>query len=244
METTQQNNDEIEIDLLELFHVLWSKALVIFLTAAAAGLAVMLVTQLFLTPRYQSTTKMYILTKQNSDTLTSSDLQASEQLTQDCAQMIRSRQVAEAVISNLNLDMKASELLEKISVETSTDTRIITIHAEDSDPYLACSIANSVRDLAAHEIQNVMNIEAANVFETANIPETPVGPSTVRNTLIGAALGFVAAVAVILISYLMNDTIRTADDVERYLHLSMLGIIPLAETETGNTRKMKAKRRR
>ena len=89
-----------------------------------------------------------------------------------------------------------------------------------------------------------MNIEAANVFETANIPETPVGPSTVRNTLIGAVLGFVAAVAVILISYLMNDTIRTADDVERYLHLSMLGIIPLAETETGNTRKMKAKRRR
>ena len=244
METTQQNNDEIEIDLLELLHVLWSKALVIFLTAAAAGLAVMLVTQLFLTPRYQSTTKMYILTKQNSDTLTSSDLQASEQLTQDCAQMIRSRQVAEAVISNLNLDMKASELLEKISVETSTDTRIITIDAEDSDPYLACSIANSVRDLAAQEIQNVMNIEAANVFETANIPETPVGPSTVRNTLIGAALGFVAAVAVILISYLMNDTIRTADDVERYLHLSMLGIIPLAETETGNTRKMKAKRRR
>ena len=50
METTQQNNDEIEIDLLELLHVLWSKALVIFLTAAAAGLAVMLVTQLFLTP--------------------------------------------------------------------------------------------------------------------------------------------------------------------------------------------------
>ena len=142
METTQQNNDEIEIDLLELLHVPWSKALVIFMTAAAAGLAVMLVTQLFLTPRYQSTTKMYILTKQNSDTLTSSDLQASEQLTQDCAQMIRSRQVAEAVISNLNLDMKASELLEKISVETSTDTRIITIHAEDSDPYLACSIAD------------------------------------------------------------------------------------------------------
>ena len=120
METTQQNNDEIEIDLLELLHVLWSKALVIFLTAAAAGLAVMLVTQLFLTPDISRLTKMYILTKQNSDTLTSSDLQASEQLTQDCAQMIRSRQVAEAVISNLNLDMKASELLEKISVETST----------------------------------------------------------------------------------------------------------------------------
>ena len=127
METTQQNNDEIEIDLLELLHVLWSKALVIFLTAAAAGLAVMLVTQLFLTPRYQSTTKMYILTKQNSDTLTSSDLQASEQLTQDCAQMIRSRQVAEAVISNLNLDMKVRTAGENFG-------RDVHGHADHHDP--------------------------------------------------------------------------------------------------------------
>ena len=75
METTQQNNDEMEIDLLELFHVLWSKALVILLSTAAMGLAAMLVTQVFLTPQYQSTTKMYILTQQNNETVTSSDLQ-------------------------------------------------------------------------------------------------------------------------------------------------------------------------
>ncbi len=244
METTQQNNDEIEIDLLELFHVLWSKALVILLSAAAVGLAAMLVTRVFLTPQYQSSTKLYILTQQNSDTLTNSDLQASEQLTQDCAQMIQSRQVAEVVISNLDLDLKATELLQKISVETSTDTRIVTINVQDEDPYLACNIANSVRDIAADEIQNVMNIEAANVFEEANIPETPVSPSTMKNSLIGAILGFVVAIAVVLISYLMNDTIRTSDDVERYLHLSTLGTIPLAEGEVKSAKKSKAKRRR
>ncbi len=244
METTQQNNDEVEIDLLELFHVLWSKAPIILLAAAAVGLAAMLVTRVFLTPQYQSTTRMYILTQQNSDIVTSSDLQASEQLTQDCAQMIRSRQVAEAVISSLDLDMKAAELLEKISVESATDTRIITIHVEDADPYLACEIANSVRDFAADEIQSVMNIEAVTVFEEANIPESPVSPSTMRNTLIGAVLGFVAAVAVILVSYLMNDTIRTSDDVERYLGLSILGTIPLAEGEVKSARKSKGKRRR
>lgn len=244
METTQQNNDEMEIDLLELFHVLWEKALVILLAAAAVGLAAMLVTRVFLTPQYESTTKLYILTKQNSDTLTSGDLQASEQLTQDCAQMIQSRQVAETVISHLDLDMKADEFLKKISVATSTDTRIITIKVKDEDPYLACRIANSVRNIAADEIQNVMNIEAANVFEEADIPEQAVSPSTMKNTLIGAVLGFVIAVAVILISYLMNDTVRTSDDVERYLHLSTLGTIPLVEGEVKNKKKNKAKRRR
>ena len=244
METTQQNNDEMEIDLLELFHVLWSKALVILLSAAAVGLAAMLVTQVFLKSQYQSTTKMYILTQQDNETVTNSDLQASEQLTQDCAEMIQSRQVAESVISQLGLDIKASELLEKVRVTTSSDTRIITIDVRDEDPYRACDIANALRNIASDTIQDVMNIEAANVFEEANIPETPVSPSTVKNIVIGVILGFVIAVAAILISYLMNDTIRTSDDVERYLHLSTLGTIPLAEGEVKNKKKNKAKRMR
>ncbi len=244
METTQQNNDEMEIDLLELFHVLWSKALVILLSAAAVGLAAMLVTQVFLTPQYQSTTKMYILTQQNNDTVTSSDLQASEQLTQDCAEMIQSRQVAESVISQMGLDLTAGGLLEKVTVTTSADTRIITIDVQDEDPYLARDIANALRRIAADTIQDVMNIEAANVFEEANIPEEPVSPSEIKNTLIGVFLGFVIALAAVIISYLTNDTIRTSEEVERYLHLSTLGIIPLAEGEVKNKKKNKAKRRR
>lgn len=244
METTQQNNDEMEIDLLELFHVLWSKALVILLSAAAVGLAAMLVTQIFLSPQYQSTTKMYILTQQNNDTVTSSDLQASEQLTQDCAEMIQSRQVAESVISQLGLDLTAGGLLEKVTVTTSADTRIVTIDVQDEDPYLARDIANALRRIAADTIQDVMNIEAANVFEEANIPEEPVSPSEIKNTLIGVFLGFVIALAAVIISYLTNDTIRTSEEVERYLHLSTLGIIPLAEGEVKNKKKNKAKRRR
>ena len=185
---------------------------------------------------------MYILTQQNNETVTSSDLQASEQLTQDCAAMIQSRQVAESVISQLGLDISAEELLSKVTVTTSTNTRIITIDVQDEDPYLACETANALRTIAADTIQNVMNIEAANVFEEANIPKNPVSPSTVKNTLIGAILGFIIAVVAILISYLMNDTIRTSDDVERYLHLSTLGTIPLAEGEV--KKKNKAKRMR
>lgn len=244
METTQQNNDEIEIDLLELFHALWSKALVILLVAIAVGLVAMLTTRVVFTPQYQSTTKMYILTQQDNSTVTNSDLQASEQLTQDCAEMIQSRQVAEAVISQLGLELTAEELLEKVTVTTSTNTRIVTIDVQDEDPYLACDIANALRTIAADTVQDVMNIEAANVFEAANIPIEPVSPSIIKNTLIGAILGFIIAVAAIIISYLMNDTIRTADDVERYLHLSTLGTIPLAEGEEKNKKKNKAKRMR
>lgn len=96
---------------------------------------------------------MYILTQQNNETVTSSDLQASEQLTQDCAAMIQSRQVAESVISQLGLDISAEELLSKVTVTTSTNTRIITIDVQDEDPYLACETANALRTIAADTIQ-------------------------------------------------------------------------------------------
>ena len=72
-----QNNDEIEIDVLELFHVLLDKIWVIILAGAVAALAVVAATILFITPQYQSTTKMYVLSKQDSNTLTSQDMQTS-----------------------------------------------------------------------------------------------------------------------------------------------------------------------
>ena len=66
METNQQNQDEIEIDLLELLRVLWSKIGYVILAALALGLLMVLVSKVFMKPQYESTTKMYVLSKQDS----------------------------------------------------------------------------------------------------------------------------------------------------------------------------------
>ena len=103
METNQQNQDEIEIDLLELLRVLWSKIGYVILAALALGLLMVLVSKVFMKPQYESTTKMYVLSKQDSSsTVTSGDLQASSLLTKDYAELIQSRQVVETVIAQLN----------------------------------------------------------------------------------------------------------------------------------------------
>ena len=68
-----QDNDEIEIDVSEIFHVLLNKIWVILLAGIIAALAVIAGTLLFITPQYESTTKMYVLSKQDSNTLTSQD---------------------------------------------------------------------------------------------------------------------------------------------------------------------------
>ena len=237
MEQNQQRNDELEIDLWEIIRVLWSRAPVIILSGIVLALVAIAGTKLFITPQYQSTTRMYVLAKQNNDTLTNSDLQTSTLLTNDYAELIQSRTVTEAVIAQMNLDLTHEELLAKLEVTVPADTRILTISVTDPDPYMARDLANTIRDTASEHIQQVMDVEAVNVADEANIPEQPVSPNTMRNGLIAGVLGCVIAVAVILVQYLTNDTIKTSEDVERYLQLSTLGMIPLDENEKKNSKR-------
>lgn len=234
------NNDEI--DLLELSRVLLSKMWVIILTGMIAALATIAVTILFITPQYQSTTKMYVLSKQDSNTLTSQDMQTSLSLTKDYAELIKSRTVTEGVINQLNLDMTHEEFLNKMTVSSTTDTRILSISVKDADPYVACKIANAVRDVSANHIKNVMDIDAVNIVETANIPENKISPNVKKNGVIGALAGIVLAAAIVLVIYLSNDTIKSQEDVERYLGLSTLGTIPVSEEKHKNKRKKAQKR--
>lgn len=237
MEQNQLNNDEIEIDLWELFSVLMRHLGIIILSGLVLGMIAIAGTKLLITPQYQSVTKMYVLAKQNSDTLTTSDMQTSTLLTKDYAEMIKSRTVTEAVIAQLGLNLTHEQMVDKISVSNTTDTRIITISVLDADPYLARDIANAVRNTAAEHIKNVMNSEAVNIVDEANIPDGKYSPSTMKNGLIGGVLGCMIAVAIVLIRHLMNDTIQTAEDVEKYLQLSTLGTIPLQQNDKKNKKK-------
>ena len=238
-----QDNTDIEIDVLELFHVLLNKFWIILLAGIIAALAFVGGTILFITPQYQSTTKMYVLSKQDNKTITQQDMQTSLSLTKDYAELIKSRTVTEGVIAQLNLDLTHEQLLGKVSVDSATDTRILSITVTDPDPYEACKIANAIRDVAANHIKNVMDIDAVNVVETANIPDQKSSPNISKNGVIGGLLGVLLSVAIILIAYISNDTIKTQEDVERYLGLSMLGTIPLTAADRKNKKK-KQKRAR
>lgn len=238
-----QENTDIEIDVLELFHVLLNKFWIILLAGIIAGLAFIAGTILFITPQYESTTKMYVLSKQDNNTLTQQDMQTSLSLTKDYAELIKSRTVTEGVITQLNLDLTHEQLLKKMTVDSATDTRILSIAVTDADPYEACKIANAIRDVAANHIKNVMDIDAVNVVETANIPEQKASPSISKNGVIGGLLGVLLAIIIILITYISNDTLKTQEDVDRYLGLSVLGTIPLTEVDR-KKKKKKQKRSR
>ena len=102
---------------------------------------------------------------------------------------------------------------------------------------MASQIADAIRVAAADHIQNVMNTEAVNVVDEANIPDEPVSPSIKKNGLIGAIAGAFIAIVIIIIVYLTNDTIQTSEDVERYLGVSTLGIIPILQKDRKRARR-------
>ena len=101
----QTRNDEIEIDLLEVFNILISRAWIIIGAGLLLSLTAFAISKFVLTPTYKSTTKIYILNKTESQTVTYSDVQMGTQLTKDYAELINSRYVLEEVIQLLSLDM-------------------------------------------------------------------------------------------------------------------------------------------
>ena len=240
--TIQQRDDEMEIDLLEICLLLLHKLPLILSAAVFAALCLFLGTKLLIAPTYVSTTQIYILSRQESSSVTYSDLQLGTQLTADYAELVQSRYVLEEVIQVLGLDTNYENLSKRVSVSTPDNTRILSITVTDTDPVRAMDTANAIREVASIHITNVMDIEAVNVVESANMPTTQAGPSTLRNTLIGAVLGAFVVIAVLIVRFLMDDTIKTSEDVEKYLQLSVLAVIPLNEGDTDTARRKKLKK--
>ena len=234
------NNDEIVIDLKELFFVLLGKFWIIFLAGVGLALATFLISVFLIESKYESTTKIYVLNKQNeSAAITYSDLQSGSQLTKDYMTLVTSRPVVEQVIAELDLDMKYKGLVGCITVSNPSDTRILNITVEYNDPFLAKRIADAIRKASATHITSVMNIEQVNLVEEANIPENSSSPNVVKNTLIGGFAGVFLACLVILVIYIQDDTIKIPDDVERYLGMSVLSSIPVQESLKKNKTKKK-----
>lgn len=240
--TQEYKSDSIEIDLRDLFMVILKRGWIIVLAGLVTAMVAFGYSRFYIAPQYQSTTQIYILNKTENSSITYNDLQTGSQITNDYMTLVKSRPVLEEVISELNLNMDYKSLANKIRLSNPSGTRIITFIVEYSDPVLAKKIVDSVRDASSEHITKIMNIEKVNTIEEGNIPNQRVSPSLSKNTIIGGFLGGFIAIAIILLIYFLDDTIKTPDDIEKHLGLSVLSSIPIQEgmqTSGKNSRKKK-----
>lgn len=221
---------KLEVTARDVFDILIKKWLIILLCGLVVGSAFLLYTKVAIADQYESSTTIFVLSKQNDDKVSSSDIQISTHLTNDYARIIKSRDVAEQVVERLELDgISPAGILGKVSVETEEDTRIVTIVVKDTSPEMAQKLADAIREVSAKKIVDVMKVEMVNVVDTANLPTSPSSPNARNNMILGIALGFLLAVGIILVHHYADDTIKDTEDVEHYLELTVLATIPTNE---------------
>ena len=228
MDKKFEDDDEIEIDLLELFYALrhrwWAILLALVIGAGAAGVY----TKKLIAPHYQSTSMVYVLSKET--TLASlADLQIGSQLTKDYSVIIKSRPVLQEVIDKQNLDLTTDELGEMITIDNPKDTRILSITVEDIEPMRAKAIVDEVTKSASNYIGDIMEMVPPKVIEDGGVAVKPSSPSVKKNAAVGGLGLAVLVCGLICLKTVLDDTIKSEEDIEKYLGLSVLAVIPDTE---------------
>lgn len=242
MEKRTEIDNEIEIDLKDLFMELLSFWQLIALALVLGAVIAYAVSRFMMTPMYESTSELYVLSKSTSIT-SLADIQTGTNLTNDYMVVVKGRPVLEQVIANLGLNETYGSLRGKVTLENPSNSRILMITVRDENPLVAKTIADKIAEVGSDFIAMKMDQDSPTIIQYGYADGAPVSPHTMKNTMIGGFLGAMLAMAIIVLAYLFNDTIMTAEDVEKKLGLNVLGVLPLEDAEDDGD-SLPAKKRR
>ena len=220
-----RNDEELEIDLRSVFLALKERLLVIIAAGLLVGCVGCLFTMLLVTPQYSSSATMLVLPREDNTTAVS-ELQAGTQLANDYAVLITSRPVLEEVIDNLGLDMTYEQLSDSVTVKNPQDTRLLQITVKNPDPSSAKDIVNELTTAASDYIGENMEMEAPKIIEKGEVPNQRTSPNMKKIAVLGLAAGLVLSAGIIILMTILDDTIKTEDDITKYLNVSTLANVP------------------
>ena len=216
---------EEEIDLVWLFYALFKKLWLIIAVAVVCACGMAGYTYFGMEPTYKSTSTLLVLSKET--TLTSlADLQIGSQLTKDYTILITSRPVLDQVIENLQLDMNHKQLKKRVSIENPNDTRILSVSVTMNNAELAKAVVDELANVASAFVGDKMEVTPPKIIEEGEIAGTKTGPSMVKNVMLGFLVGAFLVCALIVVLEILDDTVQTEEDIERYLNIPTLAVVP------------------
>ena len=221
----EEDNDSSELDLLALFYRLlekihWIILLAIVFAAIAAGYVMK-----FAIPVYQATAKIYIVG--SDSTISLADLQIGSNLAADYQEVFKNWHVHELVKERIQSSYSNEKLSKMISVSNPANTHILYVNATSTDPAEAKLIADTYAQVSREFIATKMDMREPNIFEEAKLPTVPVSPKKVRTIILGFILGALLASVIIILRFIFDDRILTAEDVDKVENLVVLGAVPL-----------------
>lgn len=225
-------SDDTEIDLVELFYVFLNRIWLLVICMAIGGAAAFVWTACFIKPVYKTSAEIYVVSASNNSVVNLADLQLGSAVKSDYMELMLSRPVLEKVIESLNVNKTVNEIRNMVSITNKADTRILQIAATSTDPQLATDVANELATQSILLLPEIMENEPPNLVSTALFPTAPAGPSIVKNTLLGAILGFVLCGAVLVVIFLSDRSFKGADDMQKYFGMMPLAVVPTVQFET------------
>ncbi len=241
-EKLRENADEETIDLVALFMAVLRHWKIIAIVTVLFAVGSFLFSRYMITPKYASMSRLYVFSKSTSIT-SLADIQMGSNLTNDYLIVVSSRPVLDQVIYDLSLDETYRTLVKKLQVKNPSNTRFLDITVTDGDPVRAKAIADDIAEVSARFIAEKMDQDPPSIIQYGYADEEKVSPSLRKNTAIGGLAGAFITVALVVLFYLINNTIDSADDVESKLGLKLIAQIPLEHDENeGHSKRKKEKK--
>jgi capsular polysaccharide biosynthesis protein len=224
----EKENFEQEIDLREYLQILKRRWWMIALITLLVVLATVVYTFFVVTPMYESSTTVMVSSpvSYSAGTVDMNELNLNRRLAETYGEIVRSRRVASEVIEDMNLDLTPTTFNNKIQVSQVRDTEFIRISVTDPSPSVATAIANNTAEAFKSNVVEIMNVDNVSTLDEATEPTSPVSPNEQLNIAIGVVLGLMLGVFLVFIREYFDNTIKTKEDVSRYLELPVIGSIP------------------
>ena len=222
--------NEETIELRELLEILLKRKLLIIIMTVLCTVAGGVYSVFLITPMYNAETTMMVNGAKNMTDIASSldigSINLSQKLVVTYGEIVKSRIVLEQTIDSLKLDMTYGQLLRKTTAQQVGGTEILKIAVQDEDPAQAAVIANKISDVFVKEVMRILKVNNVETIDTAIPIEKPVNVKTVLNIAIAMILGLMMSVFIAFVLEYMDNTIKTENDVQKYLDLPVLGLIP------------------
>lgn len=212
--------------LLENMHWILLAAVI---CAVAAGLYV----KLAVVPIYQATSKMYIAGSET--TISLSDIQLGSSLAVDYQEAFKIWHVHEMVDERLGLDYSYGKLAGMVSVSSPSGSHVLYINIQSPDPQEAKLLADTYAEVVQEYITEKMELRRPQVLEIAQTPTQPISPNIQSSIVKAFAFGALLAAFIIAFLYLMDDRVRTSDDIEKATGLATLGVVSRQNQKSEST---------
>ncbi len=219
-----------ELDLKELLTIFWEKRLQIVLIVLIFAVIGIAYSYLIVKPEYQATTSL-VLVQSTTDAaggaITQADVTLNSKLVTRYEEMVTRDVILEKVVENLNNpNITIGSIKNKVSVKSAEESDLIDIVVKNADPNYAADIANEIAKVFCEKIVEIYNLSNTYIFERAKPATTPYNINHVKDIVIFVFIGFIVAIVYILVLNMLDNTIKTEQDIEKCTGLAVLTSIP------------------